>query len=261
MNLNSILSHIKTPSFYVIDIGASTGVDSDPVFNFIVDKKYRGLCIEGKSQNVNILRTKTHFDIHDGYVTPSNVLTLFENYNVPYDLDILKIDIDGYDLEVLRVILSKYNPKIIIAEINEKIPPPICFEVKYKENYSWDYSHCFGFSIQAGAKVLNDNKYKIVSIYELNNILCVNADLCKSLEIECINTDEFIKQLYKTEYIDNYNRFHILPWNENVNYWLSINDNEVLKNEISNYFVYNNNRSQFEVKTKIKDIDFTVEYF
>jgi hypothetical protein len=259
MDITNILNNIKTPSFYVIDIGASTGVNSDPVYSFIIDTKYKGLCIEGNSNNVDILKTKTHFDIHNGYVTPLNVLTLFETYKVPYDLDVLKIDIDGYDLEVLRVILSKYKPKIIIAEINEKIPPPICFEVKYKEDYSWDYSHCFGFSIQSGAKVMNDNNYKVVSIYELNNILCINDDLCKSFEIDSNNTYESITTLYKKEYIDNFNRFHILPWNENVNYWLTINDTEVLKNEISNYFVYNNNRSQFAVKTKIKDIDFSIE--
>lgn len=259
MDFNTILSQIKNPSYYVIDIGASTGVNTDPVYNFIVNKQFKGLCIEGSSQSVNTLKTRTHFDIYNGYITPLNALTIFEQYNVPYDLDILKIDIDGYDLEVLRVILSKYKPKIIIAEINEKIPPPICFEVKYKENYSWDESHCFGFSIQAGAKVMNANNYKIASIYHLNNIFCINDDLCKSLQIDSNNTDDYIKNLYKKEYIDDFRRLRILPWNENVNYWLGISDAEILKNEINNYFVYNNNRSKFTVKTKIRDVDFSIE--
>jgi hypothetical protein len=259
MDLNFILNKIENPSFYIIDIGASTGVNTDPVFKFINNINYKGLCIEGNSQSVYQLKTKTHFDIYNGYITPSNVLTIFESYNVPCNIDILKIDIDGYDLEVLRVILSKYKPRIIIAEINEKIPPPICFEVKYKENYSWDNSHCFGFSIQSGAKVMNENNYKIAAVYELNNILCINDELCKSFEIQSINTDEYIKNLYKKEYIDNFDRLHILPWNENINYWLNIDDSAVLKNEISNYFVYNNNRSHFAIKTKIKDIDFSIE--
>ena len=259
MDLNFFLKKIENPSFYIIDIGASTGVNSDPVFKFINDIKYKGLCIEGNSQSVNELKYKTHFNIYNGYVKPSNVLTIFENYKVPCDIDILKIDIDGYDLEVLRVILSKYKPRIIIAEINEKIPPPICFEVKYKEDYSWDYSHCFGFSVQSGAKVMNDNNYKIISLYEINNIVCINEELCKSFKIQHNNTDEYIKILYKKEYIDNLNRLYALPWNENVNYWLTIDDINVLKNEISNYFVYNNNRSIFPIKTKIKDLDFSIE--
>jgi hypothetical protein len=259
MKLIEVIKNIKSPSNYVIDIGASIGVDTDPVYNFIIDKNFKGLCIEGDEKKVDILKTRTHFDIYNGYITPLNVINIFKEYNVPYDIDVLKIDIDGYDLEVLRTILKVYNPKIIIAEINEKIPPPICFEVKYKEDYSWDFSHCFGFSIQSGAKVMNNYKYKILSIYDINNILCINDDLCQSYEIECINTDEHVKTIYKEGYIDNKTRLIDLPWNENVNYWLDINSNETLKEEITNYFIFNNNRSLFEIKTKIKDIDFSIE--
>jgi hypothetical protein len=249
MDLNFILNKIENPSFYIIDIGASTGVNTDPVFKFINNINYKGLCIEGNSQCIDELKTKTHFDIYNGYITPLNISTVFESYKVPHNIDILKIDIDGYDLEVLRVILSKYKPRIIIAEINEKIPPPVCFEVKYKEDYSWDYSHCFGFSIQSGAKVMNDNNYKIVSVYEINNILCINDELCKLFEMQSTNTDEYIKNLYKKGYIDNLKRFRLLPWNKNINCWLVIDDIEVLKNEITNFFV----------QTKMKDIDFTIE--
>jgi hypothetical protein len=128
MNLNYIFSNINNPSFYVIDIGASIGVNTDPVYNFIINKQFRGLCIEGDTTKVKTLKTKTNFDIYNGYITPLNAINIFETYKVPYVFDILKIDIDGYDLEVLRVILQKYKPKIIIAEINEKIPPPICLK-------------------------------------------------------------------------------------------------------------------------------------
>jgi len=259
MDIIKIFNKIKNPSYYVIDIGASYGVNTDPVFNFITHKNFKGLCIEGNESKVNILKTRTNFDIYNGYITPLNALSIFEKYKVPHNFDILKIDIDGYDLEVLRTILQIYKPKIIISEINEKIPPPIYFEIKYKENYCWDESHCFGFSIQSGAKIMNDNNYKILSIYDLNNILCINNELCKLLEIENINSDEYIKKLYKQEYIDKDTRINILPWNENVNYWLDIKSNEVLKTEITNYFVSNNDRSKLKIKTKIKDIDFTIE--
>lgn len=259
MDLLNICKFIKNPTSYVVDIGASTGVNTDPVFKFVNNKNFKGLCIEGNSQHVDILKTKTNFDIYNGYITPLNAVDIFEKYNVPHNFDILKIDIDGYDLEVLRAILKKYKPKIIISEINEKIPPPICFEVKYKENYSWDGSHCFGYSIQSGAKVMNDNNYKVLSIYQLNNILCINDELCESLKIDCFNTEEYIKELYKIQYINNLARLRILPWNQNINYWLNITNKEELKNSIANYFIYDNNRSSFTVKTKIKDIDFSIE--
>ena len=149
MNLLDLHKKISNPSNYIIDIGASTGVATDPVYNFIINKNFKGLCIEGDKSKIPILRINTQFDIFDDFITPLNIINIFEKFNVPINLDVLKIDIDGFDLEILRIILQKYQPSIIVAEINEKIPPPILFEVLYKDNYSWDESHCFGFSLQS----------------------------------------------------------------------------------------------------------------
>jgi len=256
MNLIELHNKIQNPSGYVIDIGASTGVNSDPVYQFIVNKKFKGLCIEGDKTKVKTLKLNTHFDIYNGYITPENVLDIFSQYKVPIEIDVLKIDIDGYDLEVLRTIMTTYKPKIIIAEINEKIPPPILFEIKYKKDYVWDFSHCFGFSISSGKMVMDKYNYKILSIYELNNILCINQDLCNILNIDCKN--DGIPELYKKEYINNLSRVSVLPWNSNINYWLDIKDSTILKNEIAHYFCHNNNRSVFKVKTKVENVDFTI---
>lgn len=253
--ITNIHSLITNPSYFVVDIGASTCSVNDPVFSFITNDNFCGLCIEGSKQNEwqlqqNVSKT---FDIHIGYITPYNIIDVFQRFNVPIELDILKIDIDGYDLEVLRKVLEIYKPKIIIAEINEKIPPPILFEVKYKDNYEWDYSHCFGFSIASGEKVLSRFGYKIDSIYELNNILCVDNELSYLLDKADVAT------IYKNEYVNNRSRIATLPWNENVNHWLEITDKVTLYNEIVTYFTTNNNRSVFQNKNKTLDIDFSIE--
>jgi len=254
-HLNYIHTLIKNPTNYIIDIGASKCSIGDPVYNFIINKNFKGLCVEGNLNNIDELKNKisSTFDVYAGYITPLNVIEIFNNFNVPDDFDILKIDIDGYDLEVIRKILEKYKPKIIIAEINEKIPPPILFEVSFKENYLWDHSHCFGFSISSGKRVLDNYGYKILSIFELNNILCLNNDLFNILSVSK-NYD--ITEIYKRDYINNHNRLSTLPWNENVNYWLEINDNNKLYNEILAYFTRNNDRSIFENKNKILNVDF-----
>lgn len=257
--LATLVEKIANPSYYVVDIGASTGVTSDPSYKYITNPKYRGLCIEGKEQCIRILSKKTHCSIHCGYITPANALEIFRQYNVPVDIDIMKIDIDGYDLEVLRVLLTEYKPKIIVTEINEKIPPPILFEVLYKDNYEWDYSHCFGFSIASGAQVLTQFKYKILALYELNNIVCINDELCVALSIPNNNKLEYIMELYKRQYIDEEKtRLDSLPWNNAVNYWLKIKDPKTLKLVITLYFTTNNDRSKFVNKKKIEGVDFSI---
>ena len=259
MNLYEIHTKIANPTNYIIDIGASTGVNSDPVYQFISNNKYKGLCIEGASQKIPSLRQNISptFDIYNGYITPHNVFSVFEQYKVPRFFDVLKIDIDGYDLDVLRTILQKYQPRIIIAEYNEKIPPPIHFEIKYRDNYEWDNSHCFGFSLAAGKNVMDKYNYKILSICDLNNILCINFELCNLLSVDF---ETNIYDIYQSGYVARHNErmFH-LPWNENVNHWLNIKDPDVLRSEILNYFTKINDRSLFQIKTKIEGVDFYIE--
>ena len=249
MTLEKLYSFVGNKNKYIIDIGASTCSINDPVYKFITNNEYKGLCIEGNKDNIEKLKQgiANTFEIYDNYIYPDTILEVFEKFNVPIELDILKIDIDGFDLEVLRSILGKYKPKIIIAEYNEKIPPPILFEIKYKKDYEWDYSHCFGFSICSGKKVMDNYNYTIIKIFELNNILCIQNDICEQLNISKTN----IYDIYNKEYELNPRRFRMLPWNENVNYWLTIKDVNILYSEILNYFTKNNN--------KILDIDFILK--
>lgn len=172
-------------------------------------------------------------DKHCGFITPKNCLSLFKQYNVPISPDILKIDIDGYDLEVLRELLKEYKPKIIVAEINEKIPPPIHFEVKFNENYGWDTSHFFGFSLQDGFNVLTPLNYHIIRIIEGNNIVAIHNDYFDSEHIiNKLKCD--IKTMYQTEYGNS--MLQHFPWNKDINHWLTIKNPIELKNDIFNYF-------------------------
>ena len=255
MNLIHLHGLIKNPNHFIVDIGASYGVPTDPVFPFISNPIYKGLCIEGSTEKTQTLLHNTRFHICNEFIYPHNIIEVFQRYNVPIDLDVLKIDIDGFDLEVLRMILSIYKPKMIIAEINEKIPPPILFEIKYKENYAWDESHCFGFSIKSGEQLMTKYEYKILEIFELNNILCINRELCDTLGEDPVNN---VSELYRKQYIENINRYSHLPWNENVNYWLDIKDSKLLKMQIEHYFCKINDRSKFAIKTKVVDEDFTI---
>ena len=245
---------------YVVNIGASVGEPYDPSYQYIIDPAYRGLCIEGDVHKIEGLRknVSSKMDIHNGYVTPFNVISLFERYKVPKNLFIIKIDIDGYDLEVLRTILkSEYRPTLFVAEINEKIPPPIRFEVLYKSDYKWDCSHCFGFSIQSGKDVFESSDYFIATMYEMNNILCIRKDKIYLLPEESFPKD--IEDMYDKQYRHNRGlRKKAFPWNANVNHWLTIEDNDTLKNTITKYFTEINDRSKFKNKLKIENKDFMI---
>lgn len=252
--LEQLHRSIYNPSMYVVDIGASWGIKTDPVYTFIIDPRFKGLCIEGNRSKVISLREKTHFDIHDEYVYPHTIVDAFQQHTVPLVFDILKIDIDGYDLDILRRILAVYKPRIIIAEINEKIPPPLRFEVLYRENYVWEEDHCYGFSISAGEKVLDEHGYSIIEIFELQNIICIDSSIS-------VDDRRCIQQIYKEDYIDKSGREEELWWNKGVNYWLELDTIDELMFDIIRYFrVTDANIRRDRIKAKQINIDYSLEY-
>jgi hypothetical protein len=257
MDIESFFEKIPNKSNYIIDIGASHAPETDPIHTFLKRDDLKGLCVEARLEQVYMLRKNIAptFEVAYGYITPLNVLDIFHGFEVPSSPDILKIDIDSYDLELIRVILTKYRPKIIVAEINEKIPPPIVFEVKFKEDSKWDESHFYGFSIAAGEKVMKQNNYTIVKVFDLCNILCISNDLCESIGW---NQTSDIKELYRNGYVLDERRTIQMPWNENVNHWLTLEDIDLVKQDIETYFEFVNDRS-ISNKSFIKDIDYVLE--
>jgi len=234
MKLEKLLKLLEHPTNYVIDIGSSTCATCDPLYNFIISDKYRGICIEG-NRNKAIESSKTisqNFTIVGEYAKPDNILDFFEKLNVPSVFDILKIDIDGYDLTLAKTILQKYKPSFIVIEYNEKIPPSIKFEVKYKSDYGWDNTHFYGFSIAKGEEEFSKLNYSFYDIYDINNLLFINNDIMKELDIVQGN----IISKYDEHYKFNLSSKKLFFCNSDVEYWQNIRNHNDLKNEIIEYY-------------------------
>ena len=67
-------------------------------------------------------------------VTPDNVLHLLAGCDTPKEFGYFGLDIDSYDHFVLAKVLSAHRPSLICTEINEKIPPPLKFTVKWQSD-------------------------------------------------------------------------------------------------------------------------------
>lgn len=237
--IDHCLQLLPNKTNYIVDIGASTG--GGPLYPFLQNTDYSGIAIECVESNYIKLCEKLNnpkIHKHHGFATPDNICSIFSQYNAPINFDLLKIDIDGYDLSVIRSILQSYRPSIIIAEINEKIPPPIHFEINYSKDYFWDGSHCYGFSIQAGKDIIEPFGYKMSMIYDCNNIICLNTTIFNVPDID-------IQQIYRKGYSDNNHALHSLPWNQDVHYWTRLTSTpELLKSEIFTYFTQYNPRGR-----------------
>jgi len=211
------MSAISDELKYVVDIGAQDG--PGPVFSLMTKYGYHGLCIEGSPTTfVNLCEKmpQSHVAKHCEFVSPKNICSIFEKYSVPKTPFAVKIDIDGYDYEVLTEILTAYSPLYIVAEINEKIPPPIHFQTLYREDYVWGKNHFFGFSLQAAYKLMESHGYTIIRIVGGNNIMCIRKDIAP--QIEQIGATE----MYKRDYLHNLPVLWTFPWNRDIHHWTQI---------------------------------------
>lgn len=164
--IQKLLQVIPPTSHYVVDFGCSDGVTYSNSRRLITHDGWSGLLMDGS--HAAILQAKTAFaeypkaKVVETFVYPGNVETLFEQYGVPQDLDVLSIDIDSNDYYVWKVI-HDYHPKIVIIEFNSAFPPPQKKVVQFHPMNYWDGdSDYFGASIQSLYELGKKKGYELV---------------------------------------------------------------------------------------------------
>jgi len=94
-------------------------------------------------------------------------MPLLKTLGIQPDFSVLSLDIDGNDYWVLKAVLSEFRPALIVTEINENIPPPLRFVVKYDPDFQLRH-HFFGYSIALLEDLCQQFGYGILEL-EYNN--------------------------------------------------------------------------------------------
>ena len=108
-------------------------------------------------------------------MTPQNVVPLLSAYELAPEFGLLSLDIDSYDYWVLDALLTEFRPRLIVTEINEKIPPPIRFVVKYDPVFELRH-HFYGYSIESLAELCARHTYALIEL-EYNNAFLVPKEI------------------------------------------------------------------------------------
>jgi len=178
-----------------VDIGAGDGVRWSNTYALFT-QGWRGVGAEGDpSKVIKLARTYRHFPnvfACRARVSPQTVVPLLQAYEIEKDFSVLSLDIDGNDYWVLRAILSAFRPRLIVTEINEKIPPPIRFIVKYNPAFTLRH-HFFGFSIASLEDLCAEFDYSIVAL-EYNNAFLAANELSG---VQALNAETAYAQGYR----------------------------------------------------------------
>merc|ERR1711874_29630 len=92
---------------------------------------WRGLLLDGDHEMLSE-------NLHKEYVTPENVVSIFDEHRVPREPDFVSIDIDGCDLWVFLNLTEFYRPRVI--------------SIEYNPNYQYGESKSVICNNQAGEK-------------------------------------------------------------------------------------------------------------
>ena len=161
-----------------VDLGAGDGVRHSNT-HALFAAGWRGLAVEADSRRLYRLartyRNQPNVFVCRCHVTPYNVVPLLEAYEIAPEFDLLSLDIDSYDYWVLDALLARFRPRLVVTEINEKIPPPIKFVVKYDADFQLRH-HFYGYSIQSLAELCARHAYALIEL-EYNNAFLAPAEL------------------------------------------------------------------------------------
>ena len=240
MNLKSTSLHDKIieclgylnperSSHVCMDIGSSN-ITNIP-YELLINGKL-SILIEPKNSKLNVLQNKYQSIQNMIYLnqlaTPENIGNIITEYIKNEEITLLDIDIDSYDFEVLQELLKFKKPCIIVAEINEKIPFPIRFHVKY--NHTWDTSHFFGMSFRSFCDLVKQD-YDVVDLNR-NNAIAIRKDI-NTMTVTSSH-EEIFNYGYKNPRINGH--LAIFDHNSNVDHWLTMETEQCVE-EIEKFFI------------------------
>lgn len=162
----------------MVDIGAGNGVRWSNSYALVLEN-WKALGIEANAGKHSLLsRTYRRFpnaNACHSYASPENINQLLTEFGVEKEFGVLTLDIDGNDYWVLDAILSGFRPGLVVTEINESIPPPLRFVVKYDPAFQLHH-HFFGHSISALEDLCQNHGYGILQL-EYNNAFLAPREL------------------------------------------------------------------------------------
>jgi hypothetical protein len=190
-----------------VDIGAGDGVRGSNTYA-LFRQGWGGIGVEGDERRARRLarayKNLNGVEAVHALATPLNVVSLLKANNIPREFGVLSLDIDSYDYWVLEAILKSFRPRIVVTEINEKIPPPVKFVVKYDPNFKLQH-HFFGYSIACLEDLCERYDYALIAL-EYNNAFLAARELRGVRPLDAATA-------YRTGYLERADRRARFPKN------------------------------------------------
>jgi hypothetical protein len=162
--IEEIFNRIGTTNKYFVEFGVESGKECNS--RYLLEKKgWSGLWMDGSDENGRMARSlfkDFNLKFLTTFITAENIESLLEAEKVPYEMDLLSIDIDGNDYWVWKKI-TKYRPRLLVIEYNASYPPPEKWIMQYKSDHLFDGTRHFGASLASLAELGKEKGYSLIA--------------------------------------------------------------------------------------------------
>jgi hypothetical protein len=193
-----------------VDIGAADGIRRSNTYA-LFRNGWKGLGVECDNRQASKLalayKNFPHVAVSRCRVTPNNVVPMLQDYGIEPNFSVLSLDIDGNDYWVLDALLQHFRPRLIVTEVNEKIPPPIKFVVKYNPDFQLRH-HFYGYSIMKLEELTDRHNYSLLEL-EYNNAFLAPKELAGQHAIS-------VSSAYRQGYLERPDRKEKFPDNRDM---------------------------------------------
>ena len=204
--LDFLISRLKNPNRYFIEIGSNNGIENNTAYLAHV-KKFSGLQIEGDDGVYReALKTKAWLvDCFNCFVKESTIDEILQRC-LFRDADVFSIDIDGMDYYITRLLFERgLRPRIVVVEYNSAFGPDAKITLQYQEDFnmfktSYKYLY-YGVSLNGWRQYFEKMGYRFVTV-ESNG---VNAFFIDPVQFD----DGFVSQLKGLTFAENIHQYRL----------------------------------------------------
>jgi len=102
---------------YYVEFGVQAGCERNT--RWLAERcGWSGLLLDGGFQNTSI-------NLHQTFISAANIVDVFQKHQVPQNIDLLSIDIDGQDWHVWRALgEAGYRPRVLVIEYSSQLSYP-----------------------------------------------------------------------------------------------------------------------------------------
>lgn len=184
--LEEIFRRIGVTNKQFFEFGCGDGVENNSTY--LLFTGWKGLWMDGNPDFANSIGKgfKTYIDsgalrMKSAFITRENINDLIREAQIPEEIDMVSIDIDGNDYWVWKAITC-VRPQIVVAEYNSVFGPDRAVTIPYQPDFLRQQAHhsClyFGASLPALCRLAQDKGYAFVGCNRAgNNAYFVRLDL------------------------------------------------------------------------------------